>query len=90
MINWPKCVTRERMRLAGTGFVQVFFVAANTAFIAAYALVANLLTAFAISWVWTHNVKKVAFGDEGDRVAYAVGAAIGSVSGTIVANWWLK
>lgn len=62
----------------------------NTTFIAHYALIANTLTAFVISYVWSHNVKKVAFGDEGDRWAYASGAAIGSVCGTIIAAWWLR
>ena len=75
-----------RLKLALTGFVQVVFVAMNTVFIARYALAANFLTAFAISFVWTHNVKKVAFGDEGDRWAYSGGAAVGSVVGTIIAS----
>jgi hypothetical protein len=71
-------------------FVQVFFVAANTAFISRYALLGNLLTAFMISWIWTFNVKRVAFGDKADRLFYAGGAAVGSVAGTISANYLLK
>lgn len=78
--------TKARANLAATGFLQVIFVAMNTVFIAHYALLANVLTAFMISLIWTHNVKKVAFGDEGDRWAYAAGAAIGSLAGTIVAS----
>jgi len=78
------------MQLAGMAFVQVFFVAGNTAFIAHYALLGNLLTAFMISWIWTFNVKRVAFGDKADRLYYAGGAAIGSVGGTIAANFLLR
>lgn len=79
--------TPTRWKLALTGFVQVIFVAANTVFIANHVLLANFLTGFAISLIWTWNVKRVAFGDNGDRWFYAMGAAIGSVSGTIVAGW---
>lgn len=79
-------LTESRFRLLLTGFVQVIFVAMNTVFIAHYQLVANTVTAFAISYIWTHNVKKIAFGDEGDRWFYAIGAAGGSVCGTVLAG----
>lgn len=81
---------RSRMQLALTAFAQVFFVGANTAFISHYALLGNLLTAFMISWIWTFNVKRVAFGDKADRMFYAGGAAVGSVVGTITANFLLR
>lgn len=81
---------RSRMQLAGMAFIQVFFVASNTAFISQYALLGNLLTAFMISWIWTFNVKRVAFGDKADRMFYAGGAAVGSVVGTITANFLLR
>lgn len=84
--EFRRLMTRDRVRLWVTGYVQVVFVAANTVFISHYQLLPNLITGFLISYVWTHNVKKVAFGDEPDRWAYAVGAALGSVSGTILAG----
>lgn len=77
---------QARLKLAGTGFLQVIFVAANTVFISHYELAANFVTAFLISLIWTWNVKKVAFGDNGDRWAYATGAAFGSVAGTMIAS----
>lgn len=79
----------SKIKLFTTGFIQVIFVAANTVFISKYQLVGNLLTAFAISFVWTYNVKKVAFGETSDRWAYAIGASLGSVAGTVTANWFL-
>lgn len=79
----------SKIKLFTTGFIQVIFVAANTVFISQYQLIGNLLTAFMISLVWTYNVKKVAFGAVSDRWAYATGAALGSVAGTIIANWAL-
>lgn len=81
-----KFLTGTRAKLAGTGFLQVIFVAANTVFIAHYLLLANFVTAFLISLIWTYNVKRVAFGDSGDRWAYASGAALGSVLGNIIAS----
>ena len=81
--------TRDQWKLAGTAYAQVIFVAANTVFIAHYELIANWLTAWAISMVWTFNVKRVAFGESADRWFYATGAAFGSVSGTVAAGWLL-
>lgn len=78
--------SKGRLKLAATGFLQVIFVAANTVFIAHYELLANFVTAFLISLIWTWNVKKVAFGDNGDRWAYASGAAFGSLAGNIIAT----
>lgn len=89
MAEIPAWATGPKARLAATGFVQVVFVAMNTVFIAHYELLANFLTAFAISFIWTWNVKKVAFGDNGDRWAYAGGAAFGSVTGTMLAGMLL-
>lgn len=86
----PLWITAPRLRLLATGFVQVIFVAANTVFIAHYQLIPNLVTAFAISYIWTHNVKKIAFGDEADRWFYATGAALGSVAGSMLANWMVS
>ena len=73
-------------RLFGTGMLQVFLVASNTVFISQYHLLGNFLTALGISYVWTHNVKKIAFGGESDRWAYASGAAVGSILGSIAAH----
>lgn len=86
MKNLKRLYHNAKARLALTGFVQVVFVAMNTVFISQTELVANFLTAFAISFIWTWNVKRVAFGDNGDRWAYAIGAAIGSVTGTVIAS----
>lgn len=84
-----KLFTWSRMRLAGMAYGQVIFVAFNTVAIARYELLANFITALLISLVWTFNVKRVAFGEAADRWFYAVGAAFGSVSGTIAADWLL-
>ena len=67
-----------------TGFLQVFFVAINTYFIANRMILGTLFAGFAISLIWSFNVKKVAFGSNADRLIYASGAAIGSLCGLLV------
>lgn len=71
--------------LAGTGALQVMFVAANTVFVSRHDLLAAFATSFMISLIWTFNVKRVAFGDNYDRIAYASGAAFGCAVGMSVA-----
>lgn len=82
--------SRDRASLFGTGFLQVFCVGLNTVFIAQAAIYGNLLSGFLISYIWTRNVKRAAFGDEADRWCYALGAAFGSVAGSVTAHWLLK
>lgn len=75
-----------RAQLAFTGFLQVVFVAMNTVYIMRTAWVALILTSFCISFLWSGNVKRVAFGDMLDRVVYALGAALGCGFGVLVAG----
>jgi len=70
-----------RFSLFSTGFIQVYFVAVNTYFIANEMYLGVLIAAFMISLIWSFNVKKVAFGSISDRVVYALGATFGSIIG---------
>lgn len=72
------------MKLFITGFTQVFFVAINTYFISKAIYGGVLIFGFLISFVWSWNVKKVAFGTIQDRIWYSFGAGIGSLVGLIV------
>lgn len=72
------------MNLFITGFLQVFFVAINTYFIANKMLFGTAMAGFTISFIWSFNVKKVAFGTTKDRIVYALGAAFGSLCGLAV------
>ena len=69
----------NRIALFATGFSQVFLVVLNTRFIAKEFLLGIIICGFFISFIWSHNVKKVAFGSEWDRIVYASGAMAGSV-----------
>lgn len=67
-----------------SGFLQVSLVAVNTYFISQREYLGVLVASFAISFVWSLNVKKIAFGDIKDRLVYASGAAAGGAFGLYV------
>jgi hypothetical protein len=64
-----------------TGFIQVYFVAINTYFLAKEVYIGVIVASFMISIIWSFNVKKIAFGSIKDRIIYSIGAMIGSVLG---------
>lgn len=72
------------MNLFITGFLQVFFVALNTWLITQKNFIGVLIVSFLISFIWSFNVKKVAFGSMKDRIIYSIGASIGGLTGLIV------
>lgn len=78
------------MKLFATGFLQVFFVALNTYFIAKSRFELVFICSFLISFIWSFNVKKVAFGSQADRFIYSFGAATGGLIGLIIAKNLVK
>jgi len=80
----------DRLKLSLTGFVQVFFVAINTYFLSKIFYLGVFLCGFMISFIWSWNVKKVAFGTFSDRITYSLGAAFGSLIGLYVSTLILK
>lgn len=74
-------------QLFTTGFVQVYFVAINTYFIAKGMFIGVLIASFAISLIWSFNVKKIAFGTLRERIVYSLGASIGAVSGVATSKY---
>jgi hypothetical protein len=77
------------MKLFFTAFVQVFLVAANTIFLASGQIAGMVVSSFLINWVWTHNVKKIGFESEIDRVYYALGATSGCVCGYFASKFFI-
>ena len=75
------------VKLFLTGFVQVLFVAMSTVFISKRIWIGVAVSGFCISYLWSHNVKKVAFGREIDRITYAAGAMVGSLTGCYCASF---
>jgi len=74
--------------LFSTGFIQVFFVAINTLFIAQQNYYGVAVASFAISLIWAFNVTKVAFGTTKHKVIYALGAMCGSLSGVLLGSFF--
>ncbi len=75
------------MKLFITGFVQVFFVAVNTFLISRMLYAGVFVFGFLISFVWSWNVKRVAFGTIKDRLWYSLGAGTGSLAGLAACAW---
>jgi hypothetical protein len=63
------------------GWLQVFLVSAQTYFIAREFWPGVAVGGFAISFVWTMNVKSAAFGGWPERFVYSSGAMAGALSG---------
>jgi hypothetical protein len=69
-----------------TGFSQVFFITVNTYMIAHEIYVGVAVCGFLISWIWSYNVKRVAFGSRWDRILYSTGATVGGLTGLWLAT----
>ncbi len=80
---------KDNIKLFITGFIQVFLTAMNVVFITSKSVVPLIITGFLISFVWTINVKRIAFGTHTNRIIYALGAAIGTYIGYLAANYYI-
>jgi hypothetical protein len=74
-------------KLFFTAFAQVALVAMNVNFIANGYIIPMLLTGFGISFIWTLNVRKVAFGTLQDRLIYSFGAMVGTGVGYYLSHY---
>ena len=72
-----------------TGVLQVYFVAIQTVFLANSIYSGVVLFGFLISFVWSFNVSKVAFGTIKDKVVYSIGASIGSILGLLTTKLFI-
>jgi hypothetical protein len=78
--------TSNKTLIFGTGFLQVALVSAQTWLIANGIMAGVFVIGFMISFVWTINVTKVAFGSWSDRLLYSIGAGVGAVVGMSIAQ----
>ena len=76
----------EKLKLFITGFLQVFFVSANTYFLAREQYLGVSVASFMVSMIWTYNVKKVVFGGLLDKIIYAFGANAGALLGLFISK----
>ena len=80
----------DMIKLFTTAFIQVFLVSANTYFIASTFYPGIAVAGFGISWFWTSNVKRVAFGSRRDRLVYSSGAMLGGLTGVLTSKLILQ
>jgi hypothetical protein len=71
-------------------WLQVTLISANTWLISKSLLMPAVMCGFAISFVWTFNVKRVAFGGMCDRLCYSFGACLGTATGLLAAPFIAK
>lgn len=78
---------KHKLTLFLTSYLQIAMVAVSTYAIANHLIDMVFMSAFATNWMWTQNVKRIVISGNSDRAIYALGASIGSVTGTILTNW---
>lgn len=78
------------MNLFITAFAQVFLVVLNTYFISNSFELGIAICGFFISFVWSYNVRKVAFGTITERIVYSLGAMAGSLAAFYLGQMILK
>ena len=77
-------MNNKKLQLFTTAFLQVFFVSTNVWCIANRNYIAAFISSFAISYLWTINVRKIVISAVSGRIIYASGAATGCVSGILM------
>lgn len=70
-----------------TGFFQIFLVTIQMWSIANRKYISAVSVAFIISFLWTFNVKKIAFGNMRKRLVYSLGAMVGAAVGLVFSRW---
>ena len=77
---------KHDIKLVALGFIQIFFIAANTLFIAKINYPMIAITAFLTNLVFSYSVKMLAFSEWSDRFSYAFGCMFGCITGTFIAS----
>lgn len=58
----------------------------NICFLSLGSVAGVLVASFLVSLIWSINVRKIAFGNNMDRLIYSAAAAVGSVAGLLSAE----
>lgn len=72
--------------LLGTAWLQVSLVAINVYQVANHKWIGAFIIGSSISFIWAFNVSKIAFGGTLDKLIYALGAGIGTITGMLIAQ----
>lgn len=79
-------IKKTDLNLFFSALLQVSLVAMNVSFISKGYIFLMLLTGAGISFFWTFNIKRVAFGGWRDRLIYTSGAMAGTGLGYWIAK----
>lgn len=74
------------MKLFLSAFCQVLLIAINTWQLSHEKYLGAFIVGFGISLVWTFNVRRIVIADWSDRACYALGGAVGSLAGLMIAK----
>lgn len=77
---------KDKWGLFVTAMLQTAFVAMSTIFISGRHFIPAVTVGFIISFIWTYNVKRAAFGTLADRLVYSIGAAVGTATGYLISD----
>jgi len=77
---------KEKSKLFFTAMLQVSLVAFNVKCITKDLIWLMLISSFFLSYTWAINSKKIAFGEQSDRLVYALGAMCGTGIGYLMAK----
>lgn len=74
------------IKSAAWGFLQVLAVSMVTVAIVHKAYLANFAASLAVNTFWLYNINTATKGTKREKVAYALGAATGSVTGAFLGH----
>jgi len=77
----------SHIKLAATGFLQVFFVSISTYMISHGQYIGAFIAAFMISYIWSINVKKISIASRTEQIIYSLGAATGCIAGLFLSQF---
>jgi hypothetical protein len=82
--------SKNNLKLFFVALIQVMLVSMNVIFISKGYVLLLILTGFGISFSWSYNVKRIAIGNNKERIVYSLGAALGTLIGYYLANYLIK
>lgn len=74
------------MKLFFTAMVQVFFTSIQVIFLTKRLFIGVAIASFLISFIWSFNVKQIAFSGMKSRVFYSLGAMTGALIGLLFSS----
>jgi len=88
--NLDNIEIKKLFKLFLMAFIQTCLVACNMIFLFNGKLSLLLLSSFGVAYTWTNNVQKIAFSRFKEKIAYCLGASLGTYTGYYLAQYLQK